>query len=155
MNGTRDGLVPTERAVGTARMATEFLYLLPPAQGEDARVAPMPVYFLIGHALELAFKSLLILEGTTDAILRKLGHDVADACSRVPERYAALVTPVLAETATLLMPIYATKGFEYLMPGFRRVPIYHEVRDPLIGDITAIRQAVDAEVREHLGMVDN
>lgn len=148
-------MLPVARAVGTARMATEFLDLLPPAGGTDGRVAPMPVYFLIGHALELAFKALVILDGTTDASLRGIGHDLGKAHKRVPERYAALVTQVLAETATLLNPIYASKGFEYLNPGFGRVPIYRDVRDPVIADVTAIRRVVDMEVRERLRKVEH
>jgi len=110
----------------------------------------MPVYFLIGHGLELAIKSLLILGGTTERQLRGIGHDLVEARRRVVPPFKEVVTRLLSDLTETLNPIYAAKGFEYLQPGFGRVPIYHEIRGQVIADVGAIRGLVEREVRDRL-----
>lgn len=147
MTTTEQEDLPVTRAIRVAMLATEFLDLLPPAEGENASVAPMPVYFLIGHALELAFKALLILEGITDQALRAIGHDLESARRQLSERHESLVSGIVAATSVQLTPIYASKGFEYVSPGFGQVPFYTEVREPVIAGVWSIRRFVENEVR--------
>src|SRR5262249_25626519 len=70
--------VPFTRAVGTVRLAVEFLIA---AKAQDLTKNPpsLVAHFLFGHALELAFKAVLIAHGTTDKTLRRLGHDLRAA----------------------------------------------------------------------------
>lgn len=144
--------VPFQQAVGTIRMAEEFLSLLPEWQSYGGRglTAPMPVYFLIGHGIELAFKALLILDGTTEKCLRSIGHDLVRALASVPESSRGLVTPSLSYLAEWLGPMYAGKEFEYLKVGGASVPIYRDIRGPVLEDIANIKRYVEFEVRSRL-----
>ena len=44
--------------------------------------APIAVYYLYGHAIELALKSVLRLHGDSDKCLKKIGHDLDCALKR-------------------------------------------------------------------------
>jgi hypothetical protein len=78
----------------------------------------MVTYFLLGHALELAFKSGLIAHGTSERNLRSIGHDlrvVTDAAVQIAP--AGVIQMDASESAQLrsLGPFYEAKAFEYLL----------------------------------------
>lgn len=70
--------VPFTRAVRTSALASEFCAAAV-VQRHDGMPPSFVAHFLYGHALELAFKAVLILHGTTDKALRSIGHDLAQA----------------------------------------------------------------------------
>ena len=81
--------------VGLARRAEEFAEA---AEHLITKKSLGPVslafLFLVGHALELAYKSVLLNHGTTEDELKKIGHDLVKsregACARFPGELAEL-----------------------------------------------------------------
>lgn len=82
--------------------------------------------FLIGHALELAYKSILVNLGATERSLRKIGHDLIK-CRRqtrtqFPGDLADLEESGIDEIIAMIDPYYKAKEFEYHTTGFYRLP---------------------------------
>lgn len=75
--------IPYTRAVGTVRLASKFLDAAK-VQPLDRLQAPIVTYYLLGHGLELAFKSILIAHGTSERNLREIGHNLAVARDAIP-----------------------------------------------------------------------
>lgn len=149
---SQSGYLPIERGIGTIRLAAEFLAA---ARQQDLEQTPpsMVTYFLLGHALELAFKSVLIAHGSTDAALRKLSHDLTAsrnaACEAAPSGPVVLSVDD-TDQLELLTPFYRAKALEYVQPGFRRLPIpakLTELTERLVGKISPY---VDSRVRASL-----
>ena len=133
-------------------MAEEFVDA---ASRLDVSTLPPPtvVYFLCGHALELAYKSVLIVRGTTDRALRKLGHDlracVQAAVSLVNDN-AVAPSDELVGVLELLAPFYSAKALEYIEPGFRRLPLPADTVRITSTSVRSIRNWVEPEVRRAL-----
>lgn len=136
----RSEQVPFTRAVGTVRLASEFLGA---ARLQDLDQSPpsMVTYFLLGHALELAFKSMLIVHGTSDRTLRSFGHDLCAATeAAVKVSPPGVIDLDGSDVARLrgLDPFYQAKAFEYLEPGFMSLPVARklcELSDRLVRNI--------------------
>lgn len=87
--------------------------------------APLPVYYLFLHAVELALKSYLSFRGVDEDGLRKIGHNLEAAwlqavdlgicklCSECQE---------LQESIQIIGPIYRGSQLEYFYPGRKRLP---------------------------------
>ena len=84
-----------------------------------------PLYFLLGHALELAFKSYIRAKGASLNSLRKIGHDLVVAKE-------SAVTAGIEELAQLneqehsaisiINEYYRRKEFEYRVTGGKTYP---------------------------------
>lgn len=149
---TRPEQVPFTRAVGTVKLASEFLAA---ARLHDLDRAPpsMVTYFLLGHALELAFKSVLIAHGTSEKALRGIGHDLGAATEAAMRAAPAGVIELDAsDSARLehLAPFYQAKAFEYLEPGFMRLPIPRELCQLTERLVVNIKHFVERNVRSSL-----
>ncbi len=71
-------------------------------------------YYLIGHALELALKSALLLQGATEKDLRTIGHNLEEAARQFRETaQGSLLTPEVGVLVSLLNPYYSVKELEY------------------------------------------
>jgi hypothetical protein len=87
--------------------------------------APLPVYYLFLHAVELALKSYLYSQGVDEDGLREIGHDIetawqearklgiCDLCSECEK---------LQECIQIIGPIYRGDKLEYFYPGQNRLP---------------------------------
>ena len=80
-----------------------------------------PFLFLIGHALELAYKAVLLVDGATDGDLKRIGHDLVKCRRKVQVRRPSLLED-LEESGTeeivgMIGSYYKAKAFEYHMTG--------------------------------------
>jgi hypothetical protein len=144
--------IPITRAAGTVRLASEFLDA---ARRQDLDQTPpsMVTYFLFGHALELAFKSVLIARGTSEKALRSIGHDLRAAADAAIEAAPAEVIEMDdSDSARLvrLASFYKAKAFEYLTPGFMSLPVPRELCQFTERLLASIKQFVEAYVRSSI-----
>jgi len=92
-------------------------------------VSPMPALYLIGHSVELAFKSYLLHRGITLRELRskKFGHDL-HSCQRKAKELglSALVNfhPAEEGAVELLNTLYSTKQLNYIVTGMKYIPTF-------------------------------
>ena len=145
-------LIPFTRAVGTVRLATEFLSagLL---QDMDAMPPSLVAHFLFGHAIELAFKSVLIANGISERDLRRLGHDlVATRNAAIVVAPAGLLDCDSGDIARLelLSPYYQAKALEYLAPGFMSLPLARELLALTERLVASVARYIDTHVRTEL-----
>ena len=113
--------------VGLARRAEEFAEAAEHlVTKEDLGPVSFVFLFLIGHALELAYKSVLRNRGATEEELKKIGHDLIKsrnkACARFPGELAELEEAGTNEVVAMISPYYKAKAFEYHTSGFYRIP---------------------------------
>ena len=112
--------------LGLLRYAIEF-YLaaqivdkqLGMEEGYERR-APATVYYLIGHSIELAAKSVLLHHNVDErALIREFGHDLLKCVDALLERGVAITSAdagVDRAVLRLLNNQYAKKQFEYFVP---------------------------------------
>lgn len=83
---------------------------------EDLSPVSFVFLFLIGHALELAYKSILLNRGTTERQLKKIGHDLVKsrtrACTCFPGELEGLEDAGTNEIVTMISRYYKAKDFE-------------------------------------------
>ena len=118
-------------ANGMSLMAGEFadcarLVAENSASGKPADRIALPknnfvFLYLIGHALELTYKAILVEHGTTEDHLKDIGHDLLrcreEADQRIEEGVATLEHDATQAIVTLLSPDYEKKAFEYHQTG--------------------------------------
>ena len=123
-------------AVGMCCMAGEFadcarLVAENSASGKPADMIALPknnfvFSYLIGHALELTYKAILVEHGTTEDHLKDIGHDLlkcrkkANRC--MEEDVATLEHGNTEAIVRLLAPVYKKKAFEYHRTGLYTLP---------------------------------
>ena len=121
---------PSFPEVGFARLAEHFidgakLVAKDDDRGDvsEQRLFPLffPFLFLIGHALELAYKAVLLEDGATEADLKRIGHDLMKCRRRVHAcrrgLLAELEEPGTEEIVGMIGPYYKAKAFEYHLTG--------------------------------------
>jgi len=148
---TRDDRhIPRTRAVGTISLASEFLQTARSARLESTVEAPsFAGYFLLGHALELAFKATLIADGTTEKRLKRIGHDLVRACNaslRVTSDAVAILPEDYARIQ-MLSSVYKAKALEYLEPGFVRLPVPAELVATTDAIVSTVKLYVERRIR--------
>ncbi|QKS29953.1 MAG: hypothetical protein HT579_14135 [Candidatus Accumulibacter similis] len=121
--------------IGLARYAHDFFDSSRAVDDHFAKkdgfelVSPMPALYLIGHSIELAFKSYLLHRGVTLRELRskRFGHDL-HACQRKARelQLLSLVSFHSAEEAAveILNDLYSTKQLNYIVTGMKTIPAY-------------------------------
>ena len=102
----------TTRHIGILKFAKEF------ARAASCIVSTQkmwwPSYYLCGHAIELALKSALKLNGADDKSLKRIGHNLVCAFEKVKSLpQAEFLSPKLVEIIEWLNPYYSAKEFEY------------------------------------------
>lgn len=93
---------------------------------EQEKILFQPVYFLLGHSLELLLKSILLAnEIPLSQLKKKYGHDLEKAARKVIEvtdgDISILVTTAFGMIA-MLNKEYRAKNFEYRVTGAVRLP---------------------------------
>lgn len=144
--------VPIERAVGTARLARDFSEAAINYEPPDDRIS-LVTYFLAGHALELAFKAVLIVEGVTEKRLRRsLGHDLQSyyraALEVMPD--GLLDDLRVGSVVEMIAGHYGAKAFEYVIPGPARLPLPVPMTETVDTVVGRLRTWVEASVRREL-----
>ena len=92
-------------------------------------VSLVPALYLIGHSIELAYKSYLLHRGITLRELRskKFGHDL-NSCQRKAKELglSASVKFHSAEEGAveLLNTLYSTKQLNYIVTGMKYIPTF-------------------------------
>lgn len=120
--------------IGMARYAGEFHEaaiaaddILGKKSGYEI-IAPIPVLYLIGHAMELSLKAFLLHQGVT---LRELkthfGHDIGKCLKKAKElKLLDLVEFDDHELSafSVLNTLYSTKQLEYIVTGAKQFPVF-------------------------------
>ncbi len=76
--------------------------------------APIAVYYLFGHAIELALKSVLRLHGESDQSLKKINHHLVRALKRATSHpQKRFFSTELNQAVEMLNPYYSTTALTY------------------------------------------
>jgi HEPN domain-containing protein len=134
--------------IGLARYAADFFDTALAADEIIGRrpgfeiIAPIPVMYLVGHAIELALKAYLLANGIT---LRKLkrnyGHDLHRILRKAKElglQDSVELTDDDESMVELLNELYSTKQLQYIVSGSKTYPVFgplHEVAEKLVRGI--------------------
>lgn len=121
-------------SIGMARYATEFFEAalaaddkLGKKEGYDD-IAPIPVMFLVGQAVELALKAYLLKKGVTlRKLRRRYGHELHRSLRKAKELGLADVVHLSSEEEGilgLLDALYSTKELQYIVTGAEQFPIF-------------------------------
>jgi hypothetical protein len=90
----------------------------------------MPTYFLLGHGIELALKSVLLAHGSSLKEFKDIGHNLEEAASRVVVLKLYPLSSFVESKAGLiglLNPYYSKKYFEYRVTGSMSLPATKEL----------------------------
>lgn len=97
-------------------------------------VAPVPVMYQVGHAIELAMKAFLMERGVSYRDLKrpgKFGHDL-EACFRKAKELGLLdyvkFSAVEVGAMQALNALYFSKQLNYFVAGPKRVPAFGSVQ---------------------------
>jgi hypothetical protein len=121
-------------SIGMARYAIDFFEAALAADDKLGDklgyevIAPIPVMFLVGQAIELALKAFLLKKGVE---LRKLrhnyGHDLHRSLRKAKELGLADVVALSAEeerVLAILDALYSTKQLQYIVTGAKTFPVF-------------------------------
>ena len=105
----------------------------------------LAICYLCGHAIELALKSVLKLNGATDKSLKSIGHDLEQAFSAANcLQQKRFLNRKLSCAVRMLNPYYSGKELEYFTQvGGMRLP----ERDALIEITNKLITDLDREYR--------
>jgi HEPN domain-containing protein len=124
--------------IGLWNYARSFFRAAAKLRGSEERFSDDPTYYLYGHSIELALKSMLIYKRYSEKDKRKIGHNLKEAWGKAMEEGLGqeLENPTeIAQTIELINPYYEDKELEYIVPGGRRYPLIsrmHHVSEKLI-----------------------
>ena len=121
-------------SIGMARYATEFFESALAADDKLGKkpgyevVAPIPVMFLIGQAIELALKAYLLAKGVALRNLRRdYGHELHRSLRKAKELGLSDVVSLSAEEEgiiDLLDDLYSSKQLQYIVTGSKTFPVF-------------------------------
>jgi hypothetical protein len=110
-------------------------------------IAPVPVMYLVGHAIELALKSYLVSSGVSlnDLKSRAYGHNLV-VCLAKAESLGLVqlvaLTSADREVLRVLNDLYSTKQLNYIVTGEKDFPIF----GPLQSLCTKLLKAIHPHV---------
>lgn len=138
--------------LGCFRYATEFYaaaLFTDDALGDESGyeiVAPAPVNYLMGHALELGLKAYLLQQNVPPShLITRIGHDLEVAVTEAEklglQRFLTLTPEERGVIATVNAP-YANKHFEYLETGVQAFPVFGPFQTAVERILLAVGQAI-------------
>jgi hypothetical protein len=139
--------------IGMLRYAEDFMEAAIAAQEKmrsnsaSIDIAPAPVLFLVGHAIELSLKSFLLTRDVTLEALRSrdYGHQL-HRCLRKAKELELLdlveITTDENDALTLLDDLYASKQLQYIVTGLKRYPPFRPIEQLALKLIYAIGREV-------------
>jgi len=113
--------------MGMCRFAREYVAAGHAVLREDQFGFSSPLYFLFGHAIELALKAFLLARGTPYNTLRfkPYAHDLSALLKEARRRRLGSLCKLSKQDVGLIHLLnaqYATKRFEYIVTGSYTVP---------------------------------
>lgn len=137
-------------SIGMTRYSHEFLHaaILVYSSEEwwyETEHVPVPAYYLVGHATELALKAYLLSTGRPLKSLRALGHDLVEChTAAIDDGLAAYValTPEELEALELLNVLYASKQLNYIVTGAKRLSYFKYNSSAAVKLANAVAQLV-------------
>jgi hypothetical protein len=109
-------------------------------------IAPVPVMFLVGQAIELALKSLLLHRGVTLRELRtQYGHGLPQLLSKAIQLGLPSGVTLSAEEESvikLLDALYSSKQLQYIVTGAKVFPVFGPLQNVALKLIHAIGNEV-------------
>jgi hypothetical protein len=111
-----------------------------------------PTMYLLGHSLELAFKSFLLAIGKSHDDLKAIGHDLKRAMKSVVDAGLSEVYCLSEKdnaVVAMLNQYYQAKEFEYRVTGFKTYP----TTDDLIGLLDGLLHSTEATCAKSIGAV--
>lgn len=143
------------KPIGMLRYAIEYYAMAIIAERELGKevghvtVAPAPVNFALGLAIELGLKAFLLQTGTSlEDIKKEIGHDL-EACMRKAKaaglgEYLVLYK-VDDEVVSILNSLYASRELEYIVTGLKVAPKFNPLQSfskwLLLSVVKAVPQA--------------
>ena len=117
-----------------ARFAAEFMEAALAADDKMGEkdgyeiVAPVPVMFLVGQAVELALKAFLLSKGVNlHKLRRKYGHELHRSLRKSKELGLEQIVQLSDEehsALALLDDVYSTKQLQYIVTGPKTYPVF-------------------------------
>lgn len=139
-------------SIGMAHYAAEFMEAALAADDKLGNkpgheiVAPIPVMFLVGQAIELSLKAFLLHRGVTLRQLRKShGHQLRSALKKAKELGLSSLTQITDEEQSvieLLDDLYASKQLQYIVTGEKVFPVFGSLERVALKLIHAIGHEV-------------
>jgi hypothetical protein len=114
-------------AIGFLNFASTFKEAADLLLANRSRELETPSYYLLCHSVELALKAFLKTKGFSDDLMKskELGHNLTRLMDESLRHGLADVVK-MDDTALEIIHVvdeyYRTKGFEYLLPGFKTYP---------------------------------
>jgi hypothetical protein len=138
--------------MGMARYAVEFLEagvelddLIGTKEGHEI-IAPIPVLYLVGHAIELALKAFLLSRGRSLKTLRRdFGHELEELWDDASSfGFAGTVGLTEGELSAvrIIDGLYSTKQLEYIVTGAKTFPVHGPLESAAIKIVRAAALAV-------------
>ncbi|MEX2489659.1 MAG: hypothetical protein WD356_09070 [Pseudomonadales bacterium] len=96
-------------------------------------IAPIPVLYLVGHAIELSLKSYLVFHGIPlkDLPTKKYGHDLLKILKKAKELgLGSLVNfdPGEMQALEVLNDLYSSKQLNYIVTGSKNYPSFGPIQ---------------------------
>jgi len=134
------------RHIGLWNYARSFFLAANKLRGTEEMLSDVPIYYLYGHAIELALKSFLLYQGYDEKDIRKIGHDLKDAWTKATDK--SLDKPLantteISQVIELINPYYRHKELEYIVTGGKRYPYISEMHNVAEKIICAVGKSID------------
>lgn len=117
--------------IGMLNKGKEFLFCANKLNDDqNLHIAPLPVYYMYLHSIELLLKSFILLKTNDENKVKKIGHDLDLAWTEAeilginesfPEKEK------LCECIEILNKIYKGKELEYFYPGIKDIPVIQDL----------------------------
>lgn len=115
-------------------LASEYLEaatILSKTPSEKISVSTV-IFYLLGHASELALKSFLFRKGCSITDIKSIGHNLDELCDEAKRRGLGKEVPLLQ--IRFLSDSYCSKGLEYR----KRTKVEHPNRDELLSEVKSL-----------------
>jgi HEPN domain-containing protein len=121
---------------------------------ESAKTNTDPIYFLIGHSIELCLKAYLRGSGLSIEQLKKLGHNLDKLLEEAKAHGVASLVEISEEFRTIIAYLnsyYCIKPFEYIESGTKTLPRIEDL-SKRVGELLATTKDFCMEHRDlHCG----
>lgn len=109
-----------------------------------------PLYFLLGHSLELSFKSYVRAKGASLSCLKNIGHDLSLGLEWAQTTGIGELVQISEKDTTLIQIMnsyYKVKEFEYRVTGVKKLPHAEDLLDLLSRILSATKTFCAKSVR--------
>jgi len=93
------------------------------------KILNAPKYYLVCHAIELSFKSILRSYKYSVEELKNFGHDLAKLMQEIENKKYLSFSEEQREIINLVSPYYLEKDFEYIRVGSKTYPQLTDLSD--------------------------